>query len=259
MAAVGALRDEHAGLVGRGDELEQRMRGDILGAHLRIARMRRVEHVVEPADERRGRLEHAMREHARAFLGKLVLVHAVMVEDAGLRAPADVQSGVHVGLAPCHDAAQLVPVVDILEIEQFNRCARDDQAVEALLFDLVERTVEHREVLFGHILRFMACHAQKLDIDLQGRVRELAQDLGLGDDLGRHEVQKQKAQRTDVLMHGAMLGDDEYVLVLQNAGCGKQIGDLDGHGGPFCRRDGGCFGSKTYSAHYTGASLKPKP
>ena len=62
----------------------------------------------------------------------------------------------------------------------------------------------------------MACNAQKLDLDLQRSIGKLAHNLRLGDDFRGHEVEKQHAQRTNVLMHGAMLGHDEDVLALEN-------------------------------------------
>ena len=151
VAAVGALRNVHAGLVGDGHQLELRMRLDVLGVNLRVARVRRKELVVEAAHERGELLHELVREDAEHLLRQRVLRHAVVEVDARLRAPADVQCGVHVRAAPLHDGAELRPVVHLFEVQLLHRRARDDQAVEALVLDLVERGVERLQVLGGDV------------------------------------------------------------------------------------------------------------
>ena len=131
---------------------------------------------------------------------------------------------------PVHDAAELVPVVDVLEIEQLHRRAGDDHAVVATILDLVECGVERLEVLLGDVFGRVAGGLQQLDLDLQRGVGQLAQDLRLGRDLGGHEIEQQHVQRADVLVHGAMLGHHEDVLVFEHFGRGQGVGDLDGHG-----------------------------
>ena len=90
----------------------------------------------------------------------------------------------HVRSRPRHDAGELIPIVHVFEIEQLHGRSGDDHAVEMLVFDLVERGVERVEVLLRDVLRRVAGRLQQADLDLQGRVRKLAQDLRLGDDLG---------------------------------------------------------------------------
>ena len=230
VAAVGALGDVDAGLVGLRDDLQTRVRFDVLGVHGGVAGVRCPEAVVESAHQRAGGLQHVVVEHAGELLRQLVLLDAVVVEDAGLRAPADVQRGVHVGGGPLHDAAQLVPVVDVLELVQLDGRAGDDHAVVAVIFDLVERAIERLQVLLGDVARLMRDGVQQLHLDLQRGVGQLAHDLSLGLDLLRHEVEQQHAQRADVLMHGSMLGHDEDVLAFQLLGRGQLVGDPDWHG-----------------------------
>ena len=99
-----------------------------------------------------------------------------------------------------------------------------------LVFDLVERGIERVEVLLRDVLRRVAGCLQQADLDLQGRVRKLAQDLRLGDDLGGHEVEQHQLQRADVLMDGSVLRHHEDVLTFEDVGGGQCVGYLDGHG-----------------------------
>ena len=126
-----------------------------------------------------------------------------MVVDARLRAPADVQRGVHVRGGPCHDLRKLVPVVHVLEVQQLDGRAGDDHAVEMLVLDLVERGVERFQMLRGHVFGLVAGRLQQAHLYLERRVGQLAHDLRLGDDLRGHEVEQQHLQGADVLVHGA--------------------------------------------------------
>ncbi len=103
--------------------------------------MNGVKAVVETAHQRRGGLDHAVLVHAGELGRQLVLVDTVVMVQASLRAPADVEGGMHVGGGPIHDVHQLVPIVDVREIELLDRGAGDDQPVEALVAHLVERAV----------------------------------------------------------------------------------------------------------------------
>ena len=98
------------------------------------------------------------------------------------------QGGVDVCLRPVHDARELFPVINVVEIEQLDGGARDDEAVEVLVFHVVEGDVERFQVLFGDVFRDVALCTEELHLDLQRRVRELSQDLRLGGDLGGHKV-----------------------------------------------------------------------
>ena len=56
----------------------------------------------------------------------------------------------------------------------------------------------------------------QVDLDLQRRVGQAAQDLGFGDDLERHQIEQRDAQRTDVLRECAVLGHDKYIFTFQH-------------------------------------------
>ena len=188
IAAVCAFRHVDAGLVRLGDDFQIGVCLDVLGSYVGVARMRRSEAVVEPAHPGGRRLHDAVFEYAGRLLVELVLLDAVAIEDARLGSPADMQGGVDVRLRPIHDARELFPVIDVVEIEQLDGRACDDEAVEVLVFHVVEGDVERFQVLFGDVFRDVALRTEELHLDLQRRVRELSQDLRLGGDLGGHEV-----------------------------------------------------------------------
>ena len=76
----------------------------------------------------------------------------------------------------------------------------------------------------------MARNAKQVDLNLQRSVRQFTHDLRFSDDFGGHEVEQQHAQRTNILMHRAMLRHDEDILPLQNRSRRQGIGNSNGHG-----------------------------
>ena len=56
-----------------------------------------------------------------------------------------------------------------------------------------------RPMILVDVLGDVAGGLQQLHLHLEGGVGELAHELGLGDDLGGHEVEDEQLQRTDVL------------------------------------------------------------
>ena len=74
-----------------------------------------------------------------------------MVIKTCLRAPADVQGGMNVRFRPFHDFNQLVPVLDLLERHQLDRCAGDDKAVVFLVANVVKGLVERQEMILGRV------------------------------------------------------------------------------------------------------------
>ena len=171
-----------------------------------------------------------MLEHAARLSRQVVLLNTVVVIQARLRAPANVQRGVHVRGGPVHDLAELGPVVDLLERHLLHRRARDDQAVVVDIADVVERAVERLQVAGAHVRGLVRLGAQQVHLNLQRRVGELAHDLRLGGDLGGHEVEDEHAQRADVLMQRAVLGHDKDVLALELRGGREGVGNANGHG-----------------------------
>ena len=195
-----------------------------------MARVRCEEFVVKATDERGVFLHELMREDAEHFLRQRVFLHTVVVIDARLRAPADMQGGMHVRAAPRHDVAELRPVVHFFEVHLLDWRAGDDEAVETLVFDLIERGVERLKVLGRDVRGFVAGGLQQADFNLKRRVRQLAQDLRFGLDFGGHKVQEHESQRTDVLVQRAIFRHDEDVLALKRRSGRQCVGNSDGHG-----------------------------
>ena len=171
-----------------------------------------------------------MLEHATRLCRQVVLLDTVMMVQAGLRAPTNVQRRVHVRGRPVHDLAEFGPVVDLLERHLFHRRARDNQAVVVDVADVVERAVERLQMAGAYVRGLVRLGAQQVHLHLQRRVGELAHDLRLGGDLGGHEVEDEHAQRTDVLVQRAVLGHDKNVLALELRSGRKGVGNTNGHG-----------------------------
>lgn len=151
---------------------------------------------------------------AEELLGQSAFLDAVMEVQPRLSSPADMEGGVDMRTAPGHDLTQLRPVLHLVEFQVLHRCPGDDQAVEILFTDLIEGGVEGGKMVLISMLGLIAGRAQQLYLDLKRGVGELAQDLGLGDDLGGHQIQDQHAQRADVLVHGPVFGHDKDVFAL---------------------------------------------
>ena len=152
------------------------------------AAVRGVEYLVEAAHQRVGGSCHTMLKHAEHLLVQMHLGDAEVVVQPRQRTPAQVDGGVDVLLGVVHDAAELVPVVNVLVVQVLNRRAGDDHAVKALVFDLVKRLVERLHVLGRGVGRAVGRRLQKGDLHLQRAVCQQAGQLGLGHDLGRHQV-----------------------------------------------------------------------
>ena len=134
------------------------------------------------------------------------------------------------GFRPLEDLAQLLPVIDLLEGQLLHWSAGDDHAVVGVVLDLVKGLVEGEHVLGGGVLADVRGHHQQIHLHLQGGIAQQAGQLGLGGDLGGHEVEQQDLQRTDILGDGAVRRHDEDVLASQLRGGGQVVGNLDGHG-----------------------------
>ena len=170
-----------------------------------------------------------MGEDAEELFAQIIFGDLVVVIQPGLGPPADVERGVDMSFGPFHDLAELIPVVHVGEIQILHRCSGDDHAVILLILDLMEGRIKGRQVLGVSILGNVAQGVEQFYLDLERRVGELAQQLGLGDDLSGHQIQDKQVQRADVLMDGAVFSHDKDVLSLQNGPGGQRVGDSDRH------------------------------
>ena len=80
--------------------------------------------------------------------------------------------GVDIFLGVVHDAAELVPVVDLLKLHVFNGSAGDYHAVKAFVLYIIKSFVELEHMLFGNVLYFMRGGLKQLCLDLNRRVAQ---------------------------------------------------------------------------------------
>lgn len=113
-----------------------------------------------------------------------------MIVGTRLRAPArGTKLRISLVFAHSEDVAQFRPVVHIFKGELFDWCSGDDHAVIALVANVIQIHVERFHVLGGYVRCFMRDGLQKVDLNLQGRIRELAQNLGFCFDFQGHQIQ----------------------------------------------------------------------
>ena len=116
---------------------------------------------------------------------------------------------------PIQDVGQFGPVVHFFEGQQFHRRAGDDKAVELLAAHLGKGFVVGDQVLGRDVLRLVRGGVQQGHFHLQRRVAQQAQQLGLGGDLGGHQVEDGDAQRADILVAGACFAHHEDIFAFQ--------------------------------------------
>ena len=229
LAAVLRRHRVDAGLLRRSQDLYLGMLLDVLAVNRRVARVRDQEDVVVSAEQHmRLPLDH-VREHAEELFLQRVLRDPEVVVEPCLRAPADVERRVHVGLRPLHDLAELLPVIDFLERHLLDGSTGDDHTVERAVLHVVEVLVERQHVFGIHVLRLVRLHLQQLQMHLQRGVSQKARQLRLGRDLRGHQVQQQDLQRADVLPFRAGFLHDEDILFIQCFNGRKAVGYADRH------------------------------
>ena len=79
-------------------------------------------------------------------------------------------------------------------------------------------------MLDRRVLGLVRTHAHEGDVHLEGRVAEEPEQLGLGDQLRRHEVDDGDAQGADILVRGPVVGHDEDVLFRELGPRGQVVG-----------------------------------
>ena len=66
----------------------------------------------------------------------------------------------------------------------------------------------------------------EVDLDLNGRVGQTAQDLRLGHDLERHQIENGDAERTNALGRRAVFGHNKDVFALENRTRRQAVGNF---------------------------------
>ena len=191
--------------------------------------MRHIELIVETAEKSLVLDAKVMLVDTEDLLSRILLVDAVVVVEARLRTPADMERRIAVLLAPLHDLGDLFPVGDLLEGHLLDGRTRDDEAIILLVAHLGERAVEFRKIVLRRMLRHIRLRIDEVDLDLQRRIAQKTQKLRLRHRLVRHEVQDQKPKWSDVLAVGAFRIHDEDVLTLQHMRRRQAIRYFDRH------------------------------
>jgi hypothetical protein len=194
-----------------------------------VAGVRHVVDLVEPVGEEAVLVAQTLGEDAKELVRQEPLVDAIQVPEPGHGAPAQEHGAEHVLLRPVDDAAQLVPVVDLQEVEVLHGCPGDDHAVVVLVLERVERVVELDQVVLTHVRGLVRGDAHEVAAHLQRRLADEAEDLGLGLDLGGHEVEDDHPERANLLLGGRLFLEGEDSLLPQDLLGGKAIWDVDGH------------------------------
>ena len=119
-----------ASLLGGCQHIQVRYLIDVFLACLRMAADGDREHIIKAPQKSRVVCDDLMRENAEHLLWKIVLWDLVEVIERSLRAPAEVQRLLDMGLRPIEDLGQFLPILDMLEGHRLDRRASDNEAVE---------------------------------------------------------------------------------------------------------------------------------
>ena len=180
--------DMHAREVGERKYNELVVLFDVVKVNLRVARVRRKVIIVKAAHQGMIRVQHMVIVNTGELFFHQMLLNAIMVVKTGLRAPADIENGIHMRFAPFHNGTHFVPVVHFLKRHLFHRRARDDEAVKALVLHVVKGLIKCIQMIRACVAADMRCHVQQLNVHLQRRVAQQTQKLRLGLDLCRHQI-----------------------------------------------------------------------
>ena len=186
--------------------------------------MGHVKLVVEATEDGERRVENLLGEYAEHLAVQRVFGYAIMVVEARLCCPADVERAGYVGAAPIENLFYLVPIVYLFEIKMLQWCASDDESVELLRFHHFEVAVEGTHVFHRSVLAGVSLHLHQVDFQLQRRVGKDSDEVGLCCYFQRHQVQYGDAQGAYVLVLGTRVPHDEYVFLLQQFYGRKPVG-----------------------------------
>ena len=229
LPAVLGAHQERPCLIALGKDAQCTAVVDILPAHGGVAAVGGIEHLIKAAHQRVGGPDDPVLEHAEHLGRQQLLADAVVVVQARLRTPADMQGGIDVRLAEIHDLAQLRPVIHLLKVHGLHRSAGDDHAVVAVMLHLVKGLIKGLQMGRGDVRCLMAHRLQQGHVHLQRRVGQQPGDLGLGGDLGGHQVQDQDLQRADMLGRCPLPVHNKDVFLVQGIVGGERFRDDEGH------------------------------
>ena len=103
---------------------------------------------------------------------------------------------------PAEYFRDLFPVVDLLKLQMFHGSTGNNHTVKLFIAHQFEVTVKCFHVLNGSILGSMALQFHETDLNLQGRIGEQTDQVGLRGYFNGHQIQHDNLQRTDILSAG---------------------------------------------------------
>ena len=130
-------------------------------------------------------------------------------------------SGVRPGAQPVQQMRDLLPVIDLLEIQQFD--GRPGQHHAVGLFRRLQPPVERTEMRRVGVLAPVARRKRERERDVRAGKAELAGDLALGLLLFGHEVDQQHAPRRPVV------GEERHALARKLSRRRQPLGKPDRH------------------------------
>jgi hypothetical protein len=122
LAVIGGFTYVNTGLFRCGHNLQLRNSFDIFLIYGSVSGMRYIELIVKSTEQHTVSVFQGMLVHTGELLRQTVLLNAIVVVQAGLCTPADMEGAVNMALTPLHDFAQFVPVFHLFKFQQFHRC-----------------------------------------------------------------------------------------------------------------------------------------
>ena len=196
---------------------------DILATQLRVTAVRHIEHIIESTEDGQRGHERMLWEDTEHLLRQWVFGYPIMIIKSRLGSPANIECAGDMGACPTEDAAYLLPVSDLLIIEMLHRSTRDDHSVELLIGHLLKVPIECPHVLHGGVLAGMSLDLHEVDVQLEWGVGEETDEVCLGGNLQRHQIEYHDAKRSDVLTTGPFVPKHENILVLEELYSGQFI------------------------------------
>ena len=156
-----------------------------------------------------------MLEYAEHFLIQRILGYSVVMIKSGLCSPAYIKGGRDMRTRPIEYFHYFIPIGHFFEIQLFYRGTGDNHTVVLLTTHFFKVSIECPHVFYRRILRCMTLDFHERDFHLKRCIGEQTHKIRLCGNLQRHQVQDNDAQRTDVLLRGAGVVKDKYILFFQ--------------------------------------------
>ena len=126
-----------AGLLTVCHHIELRVAADSLLIDARMPGLGNIKIIVHTPHDHLLPVQHAMPIDTGQLLRQQMLLNAVMMVEARLGTPADVEGGKHMGFRPVHDLTELRPVLHLLEGNLLHRRTGYDQSVKVFLTNII--------------------------------------------------------------------------------------------------------------------------